>query len=373
MSDSETTMAVETKTVVGEVQALAAVLEAHRGERHVIVLSPFPDPDAIASAFVHQLISAVFEIEADIVYMGRIKQNRALVNLLDIQLIRFEDSGLDLGQYDGAVFVNHQGERSNVVLGALKEAGVPILIVVDHHEPRSALTAEFCDVRRVGATATLYGSYLQHGLIELDRSRRDHVMAATALMHGIMMNTNRFIRAGAMDFEVASFLSRYRDVELLQQLAIQSRPRSVMEVIRRSLDNREIVENFSIAGIGYIRSEDRDAIPQAAEFLLTEENIHTAVVYGIVTEDARNEYLVGCVRTARITLDPDEFIRDILDVEVDGQSVETDGRSAGTFEIPVGFLSGGRNEEYRALKWKVFDAQMKFKIFAKLGVERDWL
>ena len=42
-------------------------------------------------------------------------------------------------------------------------------------------------------------------------------------------------------------------------------------------------ESFSIAGVGYLRAEDRDGIPQAADFLVTEENIHTAVVYGIVT------------------------------------------------------------------------------------------
>ena len=36
-----------------------------------------------------------------------------------------------------------------------------------------------------------------------------------------------------------------------------------------------------MAGIGYLRWTDRDAIPQAAEFILNEENVHTAVVFGI--------------------------------------------------------------------------------------------
>ena len=49
------------------VAELAQLLEAHRGKRHMIVLQNFPDPDAISSAYGHQLISAQFGIETDIV------------------------------------------------------------------------------------------------------------------------------------------------------------------------------------------------------------------------------------------------------------------------------------------------------------------
>jgi hypothetical protein len=36
----------------------AGVLEAHHGERHVVVFQNFPDPDAIFSASAHQIINA---------------------------------------------------------------------------------------------------------------------------------------------------------------------------------------------------------------------------------------------------------------------------------------------------------------------------
>jgi nanoRNase/pAp phosphatase (c-di-AMP/oligoRNAs hydrolase) len=42
--------------------------------------------------------------------------------------------------------------------------------------------------------------------------------------------------------------------------------------------------------------------------------------------------------------------------------------SAGGFQIPMGFLSGGESEEFRKRKWEVFDAQIKQRIFAKIGV-----
>src|SRR5947209_20230593 len=89
---------------------LAQLLEARRGERHIIVLQNYPDPDAISSAFAHQLISARFGIETDIVYTGKIshQQNVALLKLLGINLLLFS-AALDLGQYAGAVFVDNQG------------------------------------------------------------------------------------------------------------------------------------------------------------------------------------------------------------------------------------------------------------------------
>jgi nanoRNase/pAp phosphatase (c-di-AMP/oligoRNAs hydrolase) len=142
-----------------------------------------------------------------------------------------------------------------------------------------------------------------------------------------------------------------------------------MEIIRQALGNRITVENYSIAGIGYLRAEDRDAIPQAADFLLTEENVHTAIVYGIITtDDPREENLVGSLRTSKITLDPDDFIKDVFGKNQAGRYFGGGKELAGGFEIPIGFLAGDIGEEFMSLKWDVFDGQVKQKIFAKIGV-----
>jgi nanoRNase/pAp phosphatase (c-di-AMP/oligoRNAs hydrolase) len=130
-------------------------------------------------------------------------------------------------------------------------------------------------------------------------------------------------------------------------------------------------ESFSIAGIGYLRAEDRDAIPQAADFLLTEENVHTAIVYGIVTRDDRQEVLVGSMRTSRITVDPDEFIKEALGQDALGEYFGGGRPTAGGFEIPIGFLSGGREDAYLDQKWRVYDEQIKRKVFDKIGVKQE--
>lgn len=350
---------------------IAQFLERHRGERHAIVLHDFPDPDAIASAYTHGVLSAAYGIETTSLYGGRVshQQNVALVKLLGIDLVRFEP-GMDLSHYDGAVFVDNQGTSAEALVEALEAADVPALLVVDHHEPQDRLTPELSDVRRSGATSSLYAEYLEKGLVNLDKTRREHVVAATALTHGIMSDTNNFVQADARDFEAAAFLSRFRDSELLAQILSQARTKQVMEIIHRALGDRVIAESYSLAGIGYVRMEDRDAIPQAADFLLTEENVHTAIVYGILTGEDREERVIGSLRTSKLTIDPDGFIKEVFGKSVEGRYFGGGKQSAGGFDIPVGFLAGAHSEEYRALKWQTYDSQIKHKIFAKIGVEQ---
>ncbi len=346
------------------------MLQAHRGERHIIVLHAYPDPDAISAAYAHRLISAYCGVQTDIFYTGTIShdQNIALTRLLNLELIAYT-SAHDLKKYDGAVFVDNQGPTSGVLGEALAAAGVPTLVVVDHHEVQDNIQAPYMDIRRIGSTATIYAEYLENGPLELEKSNPDHVTVATVMMHGILTDTFNFIRAGVEDFHAASYLSHFIDANLLSQVVGQNRSKPTMEIIGRALTSRKIVANFSIAGVGYVRSESRDAIPQTADFLLTEENVHTAIVYGIVTNDNDHERLVGSLRTSKLTLDPDQFLKDVLGRDAAGRYFGGGKQTAGGFQIPLEFLAGSGDNGFSELKWQVFDARLRQKILAKIEVE----
>jgi nanoRNase/pAp phosphatase (c-di-AMP/oligoRNAs hydrolase) len=104
--------------------------------------------------------------------------------------------------------------------------------------------------------------------------------------------------------------------------------------------------------------------------VLTEKNVHTAVVYGIVTgSETTEENLVSSMRTSKITLDPDGFIKEVFGADRQGRYYDGGKPSTGGFEIAIGLLSGGDAAEYRELKWRVYDAQIKQRIFKKIGVE----
>ena len=349
--------------------AFRQALERHRSERQLIIIQDFPDPDALSSAWAYQLIAQQYNIQCDMVYAGTLshQENIALVKLTNLPAKRWGVQSLkerDLSIYQGCVLIDNQGTTSQL-MPFVEQAGIPIAVVIDHHSTQGNLEAEFTDVRpHTRATATILTQYLQAGLLKLDSNNHEHVKCATALMHGLRSDTNRLMQAQEEDFMAAGYLSRFYDSQLLNAVLQTSRSRRVMDVIERSLKNRKLQNNFSIAGVGYLRYDDRDAIPQAADFLVTEENVHTAVVYGIVhDEDEELEVVIGSLRTTKLTLDPDEFIKEAFGQDSNGRFFGGGRMMAGGFEIPIGFLgSFNDNSEYAKLKWDVFDTQIKQKL-----------
>ena len=350
-------------------EELQKTLLAHRHERQLVILQDFPDPDALSCAWSYQLIAQQYDIKCDIVYAGTLshQENIALVKLTNLPAQRWTIQALknkNLSCYQGFVLIDNQGTTSQL-LPAIQQAGIPLIVLVDHHSLQGELKSEFVDVRPyVRATATIFTQYLQAGLLTLDNSISQHVKCATALMHGLRSDTNRLMQAQEEDFMAAGYLSRFYDAQLLNAILQANRSKRVMDVIERSLKNRIVQNNFSIAGVGYLRYDDRDAIPQAADFLVTEENVHTAVVYGIVhDEDDELEVVIGSLRTTKLTLDPDEFIKEAFGQDSTGRFFGGGRTGAGGFEIPMGFLSGGNeNSAYTKIKWEVFDAQIKQKL-----------
>jgi nanoRNase/pAp phosphatase (c-di-AMP/oligoRNAs hydrolase) len=353
-------------------QAFAAFLESHRGEAHIVALQDFPDPDAISSAMAYRMMAARYNIEADIVYEGRIshQENLALVHILSIDLIRFTES-LPLDRYDGAIFVDNQGTTTRLT-DRFVEKGVRILAVIDHHAPQGILQPEFTDVRPVGAAATIVTDYLRSGaVLELDADEQAHINLATALVHGLRTETGGLVRAGADELMAAAYLSRLMDPELLETIMRVQRSRGTMDVIETALSGRLVKGGYSIAGVGYLRHADRDAIPQAADFLITEENVHTAICYGIVQGEGERELVVGSVRTSKVTLDVDQFLKSALGSDFRGRHYGGGREGAGGFEIPVGFLEGVNDPEHMRLKWDTFDGQIRGKILGAAGVKGE--
>lgn len=360
--------------------AFAKVLESHRGDSQLVILQDFPDPDALSSAWAYKLIAEQYDIQCEILYAGTLshQENIALVKLTNLPVQRWacqspKTKGKDLSAYQGCVLVDNQGTTSQL-LPILQAADIPITVVIDHHSLQEGVEAEFTDVRpNTRATATILTQYLQAGLLEFDSNVSEHVNCATALMHGLRSDTNFLKQAQEEDFLAAAYLSRFYDSQLLNTVLQSSRSKQVMDVIESALKNRSVYNNVTIAGVGFLRYDNRDAIPQAADFLVTEDNVHTAVVYGIVhDEDEDLELVVGSLRTTKLTLDPDEFIKEAFGQDTQGRFFGGGRSLAGGFEIPMGFLSGlNENSDYAKLKWSVYDTQIKQKLLRLVNPENS--
>ncbi|WEL17896.1 DHH family phosphoesterase [Halorhabdus sp. SVX81] len=237
-----------------------------------VVMHDNPDPDAIASAIALVRIAERMGCPAEACYYGSInhQQNRAFVNLLDIDLTALETDA-DLSAFGGFALVDHA--RPGVNDGLPEDTAVDI--VIDHHPPRGPVRAAFTDLRSdVGATSTLLVEYIRR--LDIDISET----VATALLFGIRVDTNEFTReVSAADFEAGAFLLQAADLGVLERIEDPSMSSDTFETIADAIHNRSRHGSVLLSGVGEIR--DRDTLAQAADRLLAMEDVTTTLVYGI--------------------------------------------------------------------------------------------
>lgn len=355
---------VETPRIVpleAPVERVRAVLEGHRGEKHLIAIRGYPDPDSIGSAMAHAYVAQHYDIQSTILYFDDIShhENRALVKKLAIEMVRYSD-GTDLSGYDRLVVVDAQMLELPSDL-----ANIPIMCVVDHHKMQGELEAEFIDVREeAGSTSSIYAEYLAAGLAPLDKESPEAAKLASALLYGIRSDTDDYLLARDLDYQAAAYLAPFADHDLLTSISMQSISARTMEITQRAYASKVIADTYLLAGVGYVRDEDRDSIGQAADYLLRREGIDTVICYGIVN----NQFVDGSLRTRSDVVEPDRFLKELLGV--DGHGVPYGGGRAdkGAFKITLGpFARCGDRE----LLWRMVQRIVEDIFFNKIGVSRQ--
>ncbi|PSQ12432.1 DHH family phosphoesterase [Halobacteriales archaeon QS_7_68_65] len=263
-----------------------------------IVTHDNPDPDAIASGLALRRIAAAAGCDAEVCYFGAIthQQNRAMVNLLDIEM--HELAPEDIDEYGGIALVDHSRPGVNDQL----PEDTPVDVLIDHHPPRAPVEARFVDLRSdVGATSTLLVDYLGRLGIEIDST------VATALLYGIQVDTKDFRReVSTVDFDAAAFLLPHTDETTLEQVETPSMSAETLGTIARAISNREVTGSVLMSYIDDLH--ERDALAQAADQLLDIEDVRTTLVYGIIDGTI---YCSG--RTRGGGIDIGETLRDAFD------------------------------------------------------------
>lgn len=322
---------------------LSAVLERRRGQRLLILLSGYPDPDNIASGLALQHLAHLHGIETRLLSFHEVshQENQALVIQLDLDLWLF-DNRCELSGYDGYMIVDTQRTDTPAAEALADKAFVAC---IDHHRRLPDVSAEFVDVREdVGSTAAICAEYLREAHPDgLDPDDSEHVRLATALMHGIRSDTRLMLEATPLDFVGAAYLSPAVDQALLRKISAQSLSPAVMDMIQAALERRRIFDNFLVSDVGFVRKEHRDGIPQAADFLLTRAGIDTVLVFGVV--DGRT--IEGSLRTRSDTINPDAFIKKTFGIDEERGAPYGGGnvRTKGAFQIPLGFLAQHRDRD----------------------------
>lgn len=319
---------------------LANLMEKFRGKKHLIVLQGTPDPDAISSALALETIGELYDIETKILAFANVShhENRALVKRLEINLQRYGDA-VDLSVYSIYSIVDSQKGHTPID-SKLRDLGVQFLAFIDHHrEELSPPNALFVDVRaHYGSVATIITEYLMECFPKgLEPTDSRHVRLATALMHGIRSDTQKFRFATQWEYRAAAFLASCVDNSAIEMIERRVLTSSMLSIFQKALVNHHVHDNFIYSDVGFVRSTDRDVIPQAAELLLCREGTDTVLVFGIVDE----KVIDGSLRTRSETINPDEFLKGFLGISPESGKYYGGGnvRDRGGFQIPLGFLS----------------------------------
>ncbi|WIV66889.1 DHH family phosphoesterase [Natrialbaceae archaeon AArc-T1-2] len=329
---------------------LAEIIENTANEL-AIVTQDNPDPDSIASAAALQAIAGHLEIESDIVYLGDVghQENRAFVNLLGIDLHRWDDiEAEDRSRYDTVALVDHTTSA---------EMDLEIDIIVDHNEASEEYEPEFVDIRpNMSSTSTIMTKYIQ----EFDLNVSEEV--ATALLYGIRAETLDFKRdTTPADLTAAAYLYPFANHDTLEQVESPSMSPETLDVLAEAIANRDVQGSHLVSNAGFVR--DREALTQAANHLLNLEGVTTTAVFGIA-----DETIFLAARSKDIRMNIGNVLADAY-----AEIGETAGHSTqASAEIPLGIFTGIEiSEDTRDTLLELTEEAVKRTLFDAMGVESE--
>jgi len=297
-----------------------------------IVMHDNPDPDAIASGVALAALARSYGVDAVACYFGEIthQENRALVNLLDLDLRSLEPDATG-EEFDAVALVDHSTPGINDQL----PEEIPVEIVLDHHSTHGPVDARHFDVRsEVGSTSSIVVEYFIQLGVEPDE------VLSTALLFGIQTDTRGFTRGvSELDFDAAAVLVTLADQGVLDRLEQPTMSGETVETFARAIRDLTVRDGVGVSCVGRLR--DRDSLAQSADLILNREDLSVALVFGIEGETV---YLSARARGTRI--DVGDVLREAFDqIGSAGGHAQMAGG-----QLPVGILGDGADEDGRAVE-----------------------
>jgi nanoRNase/pAp phosphatase (c-di-AMP/oligoRNAs hydrolase) len=277
------------------------------------------DPDSIGSMMgLAHLVESCAGLPTRLTRDGRISraENRAMVDLLDLELVPVDDISWKRGE--SVVMVDSQPNTGRHTFGP----DVPIYAVIDHHQTPGDLEAvDFTDVRRgVGATCSIVAGYLMEQ--ELPVPPR----VATALLYGIETELNGYPReADVLDDSATQFLYPLADKELLAKIRHAPLPQAYFECILQALQSSFIYDRLLISWVNELPQPEMAA--QVVDFMIRLEDVDWAVCGGVFEDQ-----LILSARTCLPRGRAGEILRQVVGKM--GCAGGHDRRAGGCMDLP---------------------------------------
>jgi nanoRNase/pAp phosphatase (c-di-AMP/oligoRNAs hydrolase) len=244
-----------------------------------------PDPDSLGSMMgLAHLVETCLGIPTRLVRDGLISraENRAMVELLDIEMVAIEDVVADSDE--GFVMVDSQPNTGRHSF----EGDMPLRAVIDHHDtPGNLENIPYVDVREgLGATCSIVASYLMEQDIALPPR------LATGLLYGIETEVSGYPReASSLDDGALLYLYPLADKDLLARIRNARLPQSYFECILQALQSSFIYDRLIISWVNELPQPELAA--EVVDFLIRFEEVDWAVCAGVYEDQ-----LILSVRSA---------------------------------------------------------------------------
>jgi nanoRNase/pAp phosphatase (c-di-AMP/oligoRNAs hydrolase) len=288
-----------------------------------------PDPDSLGSMVgLAHLVEACLGKTTRLTSDGQIcrAENRAMVELLDIDLIPVED--VVWRPSDAVVMVDSQPKTGRHSFNG----EVTVFGVIDHHQtPGDLENIPFLDIRRsLGATCSLVTRYL----MEQDLQIPERV--ATSLYYGIETELSGYPReASPLDDSALQFLYPLINKDLIAQIRNAPLPEAFFEALLQALQCSFTYDRLLISWINELPNPELAA--QVVDFMIRFEEIDWAVCAGI-----HDDQLVLSVRTSMPRAQAGETLRQVV-AKLGGKAGGHDRRAGGY--IPLASNSASAVEQ----------------------------
>jgi nanoRNase/pAp phosphatase (c-di-AMP/oligoRNAs hydrolase) len=257
-----------------------------------------PDPDSLGSMLgLAHLVECKLAKPTRISRDGLINraENRAMVDLLGLQLVPVED--LDFLPNEAVVMVDSQPNT-----GRHTFCEVPLYAVLDHHTtPGDLNDVKFVDVRpSLGATATLVTRYL------IEQEVPVPARVATALHYGIETEVSGYPReATHVDDGALHFLFPLSDKDMLARIRNARLPQSHFDVLQQALQTSTVYDRIVVSWVNNLPQPEQAA--EVVDFMVRFERVDWALCGGVC-----GDRLVLSLRTSLHGVQAGELLRNVV-------------------------------------------------------------
>lgn len=292
-----------------------------------------PDPDAIACSFGLSQLLHNFGVKTQIVYMNVVEKvnSKKMIEMFGIDM-SVKEKDFTVGPKDYVILVDSQVGNSN-----LTNIHCENISVIDHHVDMGGDPYLYKDIREeVGACSTIIAGYYK----ELDILPTKEV--ATALLYGIMNDTNNLTRAcHRQDLNLFYWLYNMADLVRIKRLRMNEIGREDLHAYAKALQTFEV---YGSIGFVHIENCNDSLLGTISDMVYTIEGTSIVVSYA-----KRPDGIKFSIRSGENDIHADALVKHII---------EDRGVGGGHKEMAGGFIP---EEEMAFLQNRELDTYVRYR------------